>query len=76
MNVTELIKTLNIEQTIISHNLRRLKNCGFVSVEKKGKYRIYSLNKETISPLMDLIDKHIDSFCIHIVSHNKTMQNM
>ena len=70
MNVSELIRKLKLEQTIISHNLRRLKSCGFVNIEKKGKYRLYSLNKDTISPIMKNIDTHMSKFCVHIVSNN------
>lgn len=71
MNVSELIDKLKLEQTVISHNLRRLKRCGFVNIEKKGKCRIYSLNKDTIAPLMKIIDKHMGKFCVHIVSNDK-----
>ncbi len=70
MNVSELINKLKLEQTVISHNLKRLKSCGFVNIEKKGKYRIYSLNQDTILPIMETIDKHMSKFCIHIVSNN------
>jgi len=67
--VNELQKELRLEQTRVSHNLRRLRNCGFVKVAQQGKYRAYSLNKSTIRPLMDMIDKHMEDFCIRIVSH-------
>jgi len=70
MNVSELIVKLKLEQTVISHNLRRLRSCGFVNIEKKGKYRLYSLNQDTIAPLMKIIDKHMNKFCLHIVSNN------
>ena len=65
-NVTQICKELNFNQTTVSHNLRKLKICGFVFNEKNGKERIYSLNKETIKPLMDLIDKHTNKFCKHL----------
>jgi len=65
-NVSEICKSLNFNQTTVSHNLRRLKTCGFVFTKKSGKERIYSLNKETIKPLMDLIDRHTDRFCSHL----------
>ncbi len=70
MNVSELIKKLNLEQSVISHNLKRLRSCGFVNIEKNGKYRLYSLNNETIVPLMEIIDRHMSKFCLHIVSNN------
>jgi len=62
-NVTELSKELKVEQSKISHALRNLKGCKIVDVKQKGKERIYSLNKKTIAPMLNLIDKHAKSFC-------------
>jgi len=67
--VNELQKELKLEQTRVSHNLRRLRHCGFVNVVQQGKYRVYRLNRGTISPLMNMIDSHMEEFCIKIVSH-------
>jgi ArsR family transcriptional regulator len=65
-NVTQICQELNFNQTTVSHNLKKLRNCGFVFNKKNGKERIYSLNKETIKPLMELIDKHTNKFCKHL----------
>jgi DNA-binding transcriptional ArsR family regulator len=62
-SVLELAKKLNIEQSKLSHALKSLKCCSIVNVERKGKKRIYSLNKETILPMLDIIDKHETKFC-------------
>lgn len=70
-NVSEIIKELNMDQTSASHNLSRLKNCGFVKSTIDGKFRYYYLNKETISPLMSLIDAHMSQYCIHILNKSK-----
>ena len=66
-NVSEITKILKINQANVSHDLARLKRCGFVKMETEGKYRYYSLNEETIKPLMRLIDEHMSSYCIHIL---------
>lgn len=66
-NVSEILKELNMDQTAVSHDLARLKKCGFVKAEVRGKFRYYSLNEETIKPLMNLIDKHMAQYCIHIL---------
>ena len=63
MNVTELSKFLKVEQSKVSHALTALKKCNIVRVERKGKERIYSLNKETILPMLKLIDKHASTHC-------------
>ena len=68
--VSEIQNELKIEQTILSHNLKRLRHCGFVDVEQKGKYRTYTLNRKTIMPLMNLIDKHMKKYCIKIIENH------
>jgi DNA-binding transcriptional ArsR family regulator len=62
-SVNELVKELEIEQSKISHALASLKKCSIVNVKQKGKQRIYSLNKETILPILNIIDKHENKFC-------------
>ncbi|MBS3082206.1 helix-turn-helix transcriptional regulator [Candidatus Pacearchaeota archaeon] len=66
-NVSELMVELKMDQTAVSHDLKRLKKCGFVSSERDGKFVYYSLNNEFIRPLMDLIERHMGNYCIHIL---------
>ena len=66
-NVTEISKALNMNQTTVSHNLARLKKCGFVFVRNNGKERVYTLNSKTIKPLMKLIDEHMNTYCKNCV---------
>lgn len=66
-NVSEMMKELNASQTAVSHDLARLKRCGFVRSDSDGKFRYYELNEETIRLLMGLIDKHVSQYCIHIL---------
>lgn len=62
-SVGELSKKLKVEQSKISHALTLLKRCKIVNVNKKGKQRIYSLNKRTIIPMLKMIDEHSRCFC-------------
>jgi len=62
-NVTRLTQDLGIHQTSVSHSLKRLLDCGFVLVKKKGQERIYSLNQKTIQPLVRLMEQHISTYC-------------
>lgn len=72
-NVSEIISELKMDQTAVSHDLARLRRCGFVKTERKGKFVHYKLNEETIKPLMNLIDNHMSKYCIHILhAHEKT----
>ena len=61
--VSDVEERLDCQQSTISHNLKRLEKCQFVTVERRGKHRIYSLNKKTIEPLMKLIEKHANTYC-------------
>lgn len=63
MSVLELARKLNAEQSKLSHALISLKHCSIVEVKQQGKKRIYSLNKETILPMLKLLDKHETKFC-------------
>jgi len=62
-SVSELSKELSIEQSKISHALSSMKKCNIIKAKQRGKSRIYSLNKKTMSPILNLIDKHAETFC-------------
>ena len=61
-NATEIGEDLNIEQSMVSHNLACLINCGFVIVKQCGKNKVCSLNEETIIPLLQIIDRHVEQY--------------
>ncbi|GMQ94916.1 MAG: hypothetical protein BMS9Abin13_026 [Patescibacteria group bacterium] len=62
---TKIAKTLGYEQSLVSHHLKRLETCGFVSFRQNGNEHMYDLNKKTIRPLLALMDGHINRFCKH-----------
>jgi len=62
-SVNELSEKLKIEQSKLSHALASLKKCNIVKDKQEGKFRIYSLNKETIIPILNIIDKHRTCYC-------------
>jgi len=66
-NVSEIVNELKMDQTAVSHDLSRMKRCGFVLSERDKKFIYYKLNKTTITPLMKLIDAHMGQFCVHIL---------
>ena len=70
-NVSEIMRELKMDQTSASHDLSRLRRCGFVNVEIDGKYRYYKLDEQNIKPLMNLIEKHMLQNCIHILKGMK-----
>lgn len=62
-NVSDIGEKLQIEQSAVSHDMKKLLDCHFVSVKRSGKERIYEINEETIRPLFNLIRKHIKNYC-------------
>lgn len=63
MSVSEIVEATKIEQSHISHSLKKLAECNFVDIEQKGKHRIYSLSKETILPILRIADNHAKHRC-------------
>lgn len=63
MTVTELVEKSHMEQSTVSHHLKRLRLCTFVRVQARGKQRIYSVNEETAGPLFRLMNKHVKKYC-------------
>lgn len=63
LSATEISSRINEEQSKVSHNLRKLSHCNIIDVERKGKNRIYSLNKETVLPMLDIVEKHVRNHC-------------
>jgi len=63
LNVTDLTKKVNGEQSNISHHLKHLSTCKIISSKKQGKQRIYSLNNKTILPMLKLVEAHAKQNC-------------
>lgn len=63
LSVGEISEKLDIEQSRISHALAPLKHCSIVQSVRKGKQVVYSLNKKTTVPLLNLVDAHTTCFC-------------
>jgi len=63
LNVTQISKKINQEQSKVSHNLQKLVHCHILNVKKQGKQRIYSLNRKTVIPMINIIEKHIGNHC-------------
>lgn len=68
-SVSALTRELNSDQSAVSHNLKQLLLCHFVIVRRDGKERIYSINKKTVKPLLDQIEKHVSEYCVDDCKH-------
>ncbi|MBI1812314.1 winged helix-turn-helix transcriptional regulator [Candidatus Peregrinibacteria bacterium] len=71
LTVTELVEKSAMEQSTVSHHLKRLRICQFVKSTTNGKERIYSVNEETAGPLFRLMNTHVDKYCQRVCCSNK-----
>ncbi len=62
MNVSEICGELGLEQTLVSHNLKCLTFCGLVTPSREGKSKIYSINEQTVLPLLRIVDNHLKNY--------------
>jgi len=68
-SVSSIATALDAEQSAVSHSLKPLLQCHFVTVAQQGKERIYAINKETVAPLFRQIRKHVETYCINDCEH-------
>jgi len=66
MNVTEICTSTHFKQPTVSQNLKRLQHCGFVFMKQNGKQHVFSLNKKTIKPTLELMHSHMSQYCSKI----------
>lgn len=64
LSVSEIVNKVGDEQSAVSHNLRKMAGCHILDVRKEGKQRIYSLNKETVMPMLRIVEKHVKRCCL------------
>ncbi len=63
-DVKTITNSLNYEQSLVSHNLKRLLNCNFVFVKRDGKKNVYYLNKKFTSTILNIYEKNIlQNYC-------------
>ncbi len=67
-NVKEIGKKLGFEQSRVSHNLKCLEDCGFITAKQNGKQRIYELDKKHMIPILKNMEEHIKMY-------NKRLKN-
>ena len=64
LSVKEITKKIGGEQSKISHSLGDLRGCHILNVRHEGKQRIYSLNEETVIPILEMVERHVRKNCL------------
>lgn len=66
--VQEITNALDKSQSLISHHLACLRNCGIVKAERKGKFVVYSLNGKEIKDIIEIAIRHSKEYSKSILS--------
>ena len=53
--VNDLVERTKMEQSLVSHHLKSLRNCGLVERRKKGKKVLYRVSSSEIIDLLERI---------------------
>ncbi|MFH1440180.1 MAG: metalloregulator ArsR/SmtB family transcription factor [Candidatus Woesearchaeota archaeon] len=61
--VNEIAEKLGEEQSKVSHNLSKLTRCRILVMNKEGKKRVYSLNHDTVLPILKIVEQHVKENC-------------
>ncbi|TET12064.1 MAG: transcriptional regulator [Candidatus Thorarchaeota archaeon] len=59
--VTELVELTGMEQSLVSHHLRSLRDCGLVRSRRHGKKVLYSTSSSDVADLLSRIREVADS---------------
>ena len=58
LSVNEIVTALDVAQPTVSHHLNILKNAGLMSVERRGKQALYTLNQERLARACCVVADH------------------
>jgi len=61
--ILEIADILDLEKSTINDTLKPLEDCMIVDSQKTGKENLYSLNKEIIEPLSEILSFHVNKYC-------------
>ena len=62
-SIPEVATALKLKQENVTVNLRQLEKCLLVVSESSGTEQVYSLNKEIIEPLSQILEFHTTKHC-------------
>lgn len=63
LSVGEITEELDIDQTLASHHLKHMYDCGIVEKERDGKRIIHSISSESINELVENIQEVSKEVC-------------
>ena len=61
--ILEISEILDLKESTITDTLKPLEGCMIVNFQKTGKEKLYSLNKEIVEPLSEILSFHVNKYC-------------
>jgi len=62
-NISGVSDALEQDESAVAYNLKRLEHYAIVRSEGSGKEKLYSLNREIVEPLSELLAFHTNKYC-------------
>ena len=59
LGVSEIIEALGLEQSLVSHQLRILREHSLIRAERQGRRRVYTLYDHQVRDLLDAVLGHV-----------------
>ena len=53
--ISDIVKMFRLSAPTISHHLKELANAGLITTEKRGKYLVARINKETLGEIKKVL---------------------
>ena len=61
--IFEISKILDLNEATITQNLKPLESFTIVNSKKIGKENLFSINKEIVEPLSEILSFHVNKYC-------------
>jgi len=62
-SLSEVSRALDQKETVVLENLGQLADRALIRAEGAGKDKMYSLNKEIVEPLSEILEFHVSKYC-------------
>jgi DNA-binding transcriptional ArsR family regulator len=59
LGVSEMVEALDLEQSLVSHQLRILREHSLIRAERHGRRRVYALSSDQVEDLLDAVLRHV-----------------
>jgi DNA-binding transcriptional ArsR family regulator len=59
LGVNEMVEVLGLEQSLVSHQLRILREHSLIRAERQGRRRVYALSDDQVEALLDAALRHV-----------------